>query len=100
MRIIDSLSIYKKYCEPTYIKKYPINEIIKAISKPGLVHLAYCYPKVYHKTTKYKFEDDSICYRFQKLFYFYAKKTKYFSKIYDNLYWEHDKKKALNLIKQ
>ena len=93
MRIIDSLSIYKKYCEPAYIKKYPINEIINAISKPGLVHLAYCYPKVYYKITKYKFEDDSICYRYQKLFYFYAKKTKYFSKIYDNLYWKHNKKK-------
>ena len=94
MRIIDTLDTYKKYCEPAYNQKYPLNEIINAISKPGLVHLIYCFPKIYYRITKYRFEDDSICYKYQKLFYFYAKKTKYVSKIYDNLYWRHDKKKV------
>ena len=58
------------------------SEIINAISDPGLVHLTYCSPKIYYRITKYRFEDDSICYKYQKLFYFYAKKTKYASKIY------------------
>jgi len=81
MREIDSLDTYKKYCEPRYIKKYPINGIVKAISKPGLVHLTYCFPKIYYRITKYRFENDSICFKYQKLFYFYAKKTKYLPKI-------------------
>lgn len=76
MRIIDSLDTYKKYCEPLYNQKYPINEIINAISKPGLVHLIYCFPKIYYRDTKYRFENDSICLKYQKLFYFYAKKSK------------------------
>lgn len=93
MRIIDSLNSYKKYCEPAYIQKYPRNEIINAISNPGLVHLIYCFPKIYYRITKYRFENDSICYKYQKLFYFYAKKTKYYWEIYDNLYKKHDNKK-------
>ena len=74
LRIIDTLDTYKKYLEPAYNQKYPINEIINAILNPGLVHLIYCFPKIYYRITKYRFEDDSICYKYQKLFYFYAKK--------------------------
>ena len=92
MRIIDSLKTYRKYCEPFYIKKYPINEIINAISKPGLVHLTYCFPKIYYKITRYRFENDAICLKYQKIFYYYTKKTKYLSEIYYNLYWKYNKK--------
>ena len=92
MREIDSVKTYKKHLEHAYNKKYSINEIINAISEPGLVHLTYCSPKIYYRITKYRFKNDSICFHYQNKFYYYAKKTKYLSKIYTNLYRKHDKK--------
>jgi hypothetical protein len=86
IRIIDSLKTYIKYFEPTYKIKYPINEVNNAISSPGLVHLLFCYPKIFYRLTKYSFKNNTICYKYQKIFYFYAKKTPYFHKIYYNLY--------------
>jgi lipopolysaccharide biosynthesis glycosyltransferase len=86
MRIIDSLNTYKKYCEPAYIIKYSINEIKNALLNPAIVHLVYCSPKIWNRLTKSRFKNDTICFKYQKQFYFYAKKTKYFSKIYDKLY--------------
>ena len=82
MRIIDSLKTYRKYCEPLYIIKYSINEIKNAIIRPAILHLTYCSPKVWHRVTKSLFKNDTICIKYQKEFYYYAKKTKYFSKIY------------------
>ena len=58
IRIIDTLKTYKKYLEPDYIIKYPINEVNNAISKPGLVHLLLCYPKIFYRITKYKLENN------------------------------------------
>ena len=89
MRIIDSLNTYKKYCEPVYIIKYSINEINNAIKRPAILHLTYCSPKVWYRVSKSLFKNDSICIKYQKEFYFYAKKTKYFSKIYHKLYVKH-----------
>ena len=86
MRIIDSLKTYIKYLEPTYKIKYPINEVNNAISNPGLVHLLFCYPKIFHRITKYNFKNNTICYKYQKIFFFYAKKTQYLHKIYYNLF--------------
>ena len=88
MRIIDSLKTYKKYCEPAYIIKYTINEINNALLKPAIIHLVYCSPKIWNRLTKNRFKNDTICYKYQKEFYFYAKKTKYFWQIYYKLYME------------
>ncbi len=82
MRIIDSLKTYKKSCEPRYIIKYSIDEIKKALKSPAILHLTYCNPKIWNRVTKSIFKNDTICIKYQKEFYFYAKKTKYFSKIY------------------
>lgn len=89
MRIIDSLKTYKKYLEPLYIIKYSLNEIEKAILKPTIIHLTYCNPKIWNRITKSLFKNDSICIKYQKDFYFYAKKTKYYKKIYNKLYLKH-----------
>lgn len=89
MRIIDSLKTYKKYCEPAYIIKYSLNEINKALISPTIVHLTYCNPKIWNRITKNLFKNDLICIKYQKKFYFYAKKTKYFLKIYNKLYMKH-----------
>ena len=86
MRIIDSLKTYKNFCEPKYIKKYSINEINKALLRPAILHLTYCSPKIWNRVTKSLFKNDTICIKYQREFYFYAKKTKYFSKIYKLLY--------------
>jgi len=86
MRIIDSLETYRKHLEPQYIKKYSINEIKNALLKPAILHLTYCSPKVWKRKTKSLFKKDIICKKYQKEFYFYAKKTKYYSKIIKMLY--------------
>jgi lipopolysaccharide biosynthesis glycosyltransferase len=82
MRIIDSFKTYKKYCERRYIIKYSIDEINKALIRPAILHLTFCYPKIWNRVTRSIFKNDKICIKYQKEFYFYAKKTKYFSKIY------------------
>ena len=89
MRIIDSLKTYKKYFEPAYIIKYSLDEINKALLKPTIIHLTYCKPKVWSRLSKYSFKNDSICIKYQKEFYFYAKKTKYYMKIYNKLYMKN-----------
>ena len=86
MRIIDSLDTYRKHCEPEYIKKYSIKEIKNALLKPAIIHLTYCIPKVWNRKTKSIFKNDTICKKYQKDFYFYAKKTNYFSEIIKKLY--------------
>lgn len=83
MRIIDSLQTYKEKCEHKYIIKYSINEIKNAILRPAIVHLIYCSPKIWNKGTKSWFGKDKICIKYQKQFYYYAKKTKYYFEIYN-----------------
>jgi lipopolysaccharide biosynthesis glycosyltransferase len=83
MRIIDSLQTYKEKCEHKYIIKYSINEIKNAILNPAIVHLVYCSPKIWVRGSKNWFGKDKICIKYQKKFYYYAKKTKYYFKIYD-----------------
>ena len=86
IRIIDSLETYRKHLEPLYNKKYSINEIKNAILKPAILHLTYCNPKVWKRKTKSLYKKDTICKKYQKEFYFYAKKTKYYSEIIKKLY--------------
>ena len=55
----------------------------KAIDDPSIVHLCCCNPKVWHKRTKHEHGFNHTCQRFQKEFYFYANKTKYYDIIYN-----------------
>jgi lipopolysaccharide biosynthesis glycosyltransferase len=86
MRIIDSLQTYKEKCEHKYLIKYSISEIKNAILRPAIVHLVYCSPKIWNRETKNLFGKDKICIKYQKHFYYYAKKTKYYSEIYNKYY--------------
>ena len=89
------------------IAKYtrsPLNltEGYEAIYDPAIVHFSCCWPKVWNKATKNLFKDKKICKKYQKEFYNYAKKTKYYSVIYNTLFLqkiETRKRKARKKIK-
>ena len=63
-----------------------LTEGYEAIDDPSIIHFSCCWPKVWSKGSKNLFRDESVCLRYQKEFYYYAKKTKYYSKIYNTLY--------------
>ena len=65
------------------IAKVDIKEMKKAIEDPSIVHLCCCNPKVWFKKTKHEKRYNHICQRFQKEFYYYANKTKYYDIIYN-----------------
>ena len=81
--LFGNVQEYKK--EYLYKMRIDINftELGNAIEKPSIVHLCCCNPKVWHKNTQQEKGFNHICQRFQKEFYFYANKTKYYSEIYN-----------------
>ena len=66
--------------------KVNMTEAYEALDDPGLVHFSCCWPKVWTKGSKNLFRNDDICLKYQKEFYYYAKKTQYYSEIYNSLY--------------
>ena len=68
----------------------PLNftEGYEAIYDPAIVHFSCCWPKVWNKATKNLFKDKKICKKYQRDFYNYAKKTKYYSVIYNTLFFQ------------
>ena len=81
--LYGNITEYKKeYAYKLYIK-LNIKELEKAIEEPSVLHLCCCNPKVWYKKTKHENHFNHICKRFQKEFYFYANKTKYYDEIYN-----------------
>ena len=76
--IID-INVYKRL---HFQKKYEEKEIIEAINNPWITHLIFCDPKVWNKNTKSGHKIDYMCKKYQKIFYYYAKKTDYYEEIY------------------
>ena len=72
----------KKYLYKLKIK-IDLNELKKAIDDPSIVHLCCCNPKVWYRKTKHENKFNHICKRYQREFYFYANKTKYYNNIYN-----------------
>ena len=58
----------------------------QAIVDPSIINFSCCWPKVWNNKTKNLFGGNDICLRYQKEFYYYANKTKYYSIIYDYFY--------------
>jgi lipopolysaccharide biosynthesis glycosyltransferase len=81
--LFGNIEEYKK--EYLYKMRIDINltELENAIENPSIVHLCCCNPKVWYKSTRQEKGFNHICERFQKEFYFYANKTKYYKEIYN-----------------
>ena len=68
----------------------PLNltEGYEAVEDPAIVHFSCCWPKVWSNWTKNLFKDKDICMRYQKEFYYYASKTRYYDEIYNTLFYQ------------
>jgi hypothetical protein len=75
-------------CIPHCIK---LTEGYEAVRDPSIVHFSCCWPKVWTNGSKNLFGDNDICLRYKKEFYYYANKTKYYSDIYNTLYYQKKK---------
>ena len=80
--LYGNITQFKKNYLRKVKSKIDINEVEKAIEDPAIVHLCCCNPKVWYKRTRHERHYNHICKRFQKEFYFYANKTKYYERIY------------------
>ena len=64
----------------------------EAVKDPSIVHFSCCWPKVWTNGTKNLFKSKEVCIRYQKEFYYYANKTKYYQLIYDKYFIKHKHK--------
>ena len=84
----------------------PLNytEGVEAIEDPSIIHFSccwpkvwtngtknLCWPKVWTNGTKNLFKNHEYCIRFQKEFYFYAKKSKFYKIINDTFFFKSKK---------
>ena len=77
---------FKKNYYNKYRVKLNLTEIENAIEDPSIVHLCCCNPKVWNRASRHEKKNSNICEIYQKKFYYYAKKTDYYSEIYNKLY--------------
>jgi len=71
--------------------KLNLTEGAEAVKAPSIVHFSCCWPKVWTNGTKNLFKDKDICLRYQKEFYFYANKSKYYKIINDTFFFKKKK---------
>ena len=75
---------YSNYLKLKLNKKVNITEVKEAIKDPSIVHILCCSPKYWYRRNKTKEKGSyEICSKFQRLFYYYAKQTKYYKIIYN-----------------
>ena len=72
--------------------KLNLTEGAEAVKDPSIVHFSCCWPKVWTNGTKNLFKNKDICLRYQKEFYFYANKSKYYKIINDTFFLRKKKK--------
>ena len=65
------------------VQKINLTEFGEAMKDPTIVHDIFCSPKHWKKRTKARDLNSSSCYKYQGIFYHYAKKTKYYQEIYN-----------------
>ena len=75
-----------------YLKKLRtqinFSEIVDALKDPTIVHTCLCWPKMWSINSRYqesfsncKHRNNCSCIKYHNLYYYYAKKTKYYKKI-------------------
>ena len=74
---------YRNYLKMILDKQLNITEVIEAIKDPSIVHIVKCSPKYWYKRNKTLDNTYEYCVKYQKFFYHYAKKTKYYKIIYN-----------------
>jgi lipopolysaccharide biosynthesis glycosyltransferase len=68
--------------------KINISEIIQSLKEPTIVHTCLCWPKIWSFNSKLqesfsncKYRNNCSCQKYHNLYYYYAKKTKYYKNI-------------------
>ena len=75
---------YSNYLRMKLNKKVNITEVIESVINPSIVHVLCCRPKHWYKRNRTNDKASyEVCMKFQKYFYYYAKKTYYFKEIYN-----------------
>jgi len=86
MYMIPTKKKFKHFATKHYRSTLNFTEGYEAIKDPAIIHFSCCWPKLWNNATENAFKHKEICLRYQKEFYYYAKKTKYYSLIYSLLY--------------
>jgi len=79
---IGDIKTYVSHVENNMIQKVNLTQVSEAMKDPSIVHELFCCPKHWYKNTKTCFEKSFYCQKYQKIFYYYANKTKYYNEIY------------------
>ena len=95
--MIGNNRTFKAISKGYVYSKINLKEGYEAVKDPSIVHFSCCWPKVWTNGTKNLFKDKDICLRYQKEFYYYANKTRFYNKIYKKLFFDKRKKKKKNL---
>ena len=88
--MIGSKYMFKALAAHVY-SKLNLTEGAEAVKDPSIVHFSCCWPKVWTNGTKNLFKNKDICLRYQKEFYFYANKSKYYKIINDTFFFKKKK---------
>ena len=86
MYMIPTKRIFKLIATHYIRSSLNLTEGYEAVEDPAIVHFSCCWPKIWNNATKNLFKHNETCLRYQKEFYYYANKTKYYSLIYSLLY--------------
>jgi hypothetical protein len=78
------IGIYKTFESLSHNVRPPLN--LSEGYDPSIINFSCCWPKVWIKGSKDLFSEENVCLRYRKEFYYYSKKTNYFSEIYNTLY--------------
>ena len=91
--MIGNKNTFRQISEHYIYSKINLTEGYEAVKDPSIVHFSCCWPKVWTNGTKNLFKDKNVCLRYQKEFYYYANKTRYYQDIYRLLFFKVLKKK-------
>ena len=90
--MIGDKAVFKTLSLKYIYSKINLTEGYEAVKDPAVVHFSCCWPKVWTNGTKNLFRNKNICLRYQKEFYYYANKTKFYSEIFNNLFYKKKNK--------